>query len=849
MKGITAFMIEIFLLVLTVSLFLIFLDPIRRIFASGKPSTSTPPMFSSSTTTFDYSTYLLDPNPVDIDQYDNYNTDLCKKLKNALKYVVMTGRPYKVDEIAYGSDLISSVPFPFIGNCVNEILETEIANGLNQTVCDFNTITTNQYDPASLASPYGGVSDSTKLSFDNCFYRKISYNSLFYSYTGPDENLNHAPDVVNLFYSPDYLYIRNGDYSHYDDSIDPPIVNVNAFNNAYNGPGRLKIYVGDAQSKNGDCTFNIYFCPRPAIAKSVENSTISIFNLFKDFELASLKFEFRPYYITDLSDSASVMRTIILLPPIMLPFTTDFSKKVYYWNYYDVDLDGDYDVSTILNAIKEGFYLNIKGKNYFFAQPHWDIARDVAIDKNRECWSSDYDDIINSGSVNDRTHSIRFNCGDDNVCKRQLRIRIAIRLDNLTRNIDSYDTFEELNYMSGFISFCDEGTIGTYCGDNMRDGSEQCDCGTTPDCSDEGGGDLGGYNCNNIPEHYIGGTLKCTNQCKFDTSSCTAPVCGNNIREGSEQCDCGTTPDCSDEGGGDLGGGSCGPVSCPDKCESYKEYRGGAGSGTLKCKPLGLNECKFDTSDCSACSYSSVKDCIYGCKDSSSCLTGVLGSCTEVWNVDSTEETHCANAWGSETCAGGACTCNSGTRTNTFEAYVWNYLRSAPGWCLFCGWPWPIANGYGQNYECLGAYGSLRPQGGWMELWDAGSSTKDYSQDTWGEVSCSGKDCTCSKGSVSTTFESYAWNSVRNDKGYGYQKVCLVSNPADGKKPIGGCTEFWDPQTSKWDLCKLPWGDGYCSGTSCLCSSGSKTAVMDGVFVWDGADRDWTYSYKRYCVL
>jgi hypothetical protein len=679
MKGITAFMLEIFLLVLAISLFLIFLEPIRRVFASEKPSTSTPPMFSSSTTTFDYSTYLLDLRPVDIDQYDNYNSDLCKKLKNALKYAVMTGRPYKADEIAYGSDLISSVPFPFIGNCNDEILETEIANGLKQKVCNFVQINTNS--PVG-RDDYGGITDAAGLSFDGCFYKTFSYSSLFGDYVGFKEDLNHASDAVNLFYSPDYLYIKNGDYSHHFTSFSfpfyPPfgyITNATAFDNAYNGAGRLKIYVGDAQSKNGDCTFNIYFCPRSAIAKSIENSTISIFNLFKDFELASLKFEFRPYYITDLSDSASEMFATLHLPIGYLDIT--FSKKVYYWNYYDVDLDGDYDVSTILNAIKEGFYLNIKGKNYFFAQPHWDIARDVTIDKNRECWSSDYDDIIKSGSVQDRTRSIRFNCGDDNVCKRQLRIRIAIRLDNATQNIDSDDNLEELNYISGFISFCDEGTIGAYCGNNMLDGTEKCDCGVTTSCTDEGGGDTGGVTCTSLK--YQSGELGCKpfgpDQCTFDTSSCVPFVCGDNTKNGFEQCDgfdfgtptqtctglgyksgtlackppsdpnnctfdtSGCVPHVCGDGikgpaeqcdGSDFGGKTCADLgytpTCPDKCESDKEYRTGSGGGvgSLTCIAAGLpGNCTFDTSGCLACTYATVKPCMYSCSsDNLNCNVG-----------------------------------------------------------------------------------------------------------------------------------------------------------------------------------------------------------------------------------
>lgn len=842
MKGITAFMLEVLLLLFALSLLFIFLDPMR-VFASGKPSTSTPPMFSTSTTTFDYSTYLLDSNPVDIDQYDNYNTDLCKKLKNALKYAVMTGRPYKVDEIAYGSDLISSVLFPFIGNCNDEVLETEIVNGLKQKVCNFKQIAINS--PVG-RNDYGGIPDTSGLSFDGCFYKTVSYSSLFGHDVEFEEDLNHAPDIVNLFYSPDYLYIKNGDYSHH--SVPPfvyqPLVyitNATAFDNAYNGAGRLKIYVGDAQSKNGDCTFNIYFCPRPAIAKSIENSTISIFNLFKDFELASLKYEFRPYYITDLSNSASAMRTTILFPHLGFS-TVDFSKKVYYWNYYDVELDGDYDVTTILNAIKEGLYLNINEKKWFFAQPHWDISRDISVDKGRECWSSSYDSIINSASSSDRSRSIRFNCGDDNICKGKLRIKIAIRLDNVTTNIDSSDNLNDLDYVSGFISFCDEGSVAQYCGNNVKDGAgtEQCDCGATSSCTDEGGGDTGGATCTS--EKYQSGELQCTASCKFDYSKCVPYVCGDGVKNGFEDCD-----------GYDFGNppATCGPASCPDKCQGDKRYTVGNASGTLKC----TSSCKFDNSDCSACTYRFVDECTFGCKDSKDCNPGLLGTCTIVYNDKSEKDQgyYCMNAWGAANCVGNICSCNSGSYVDVFNAYMWNKDKGWPTCvCLppfsNCCWPWAIGNGYGYVEGCWGTYGSLRAAGGWMNVTTSDSKTWDYSSINWGASSCDSSGCKCTVGTVATAFESYVYNNFRGDKGYGHQEVCLASGTSGGERTIGYCTQYYDPQSFKLDYC-LAWGDAYCSGSLCSCSKGSIKLVFYDVFAWDAADKDWTYSWLYYCTV
>ena len=377
---------------------------------------------------FDYTSYILSNNPIDLSTYDE-----CKNLKNAIKYAIITGKPYKVDEIAYGNDLSSSINLPFIGDCPEEDIEIPIGVGINQTVCRFKPISVNNIVGAGI----GGISDASLLDFDNCTFIYNQYYTLLLLNLGPKvEELNFNPGTINIYNSSEHFYVKNGDYSHY-----PSINNNTALSNVYNGPGRLKIYVGNATSDNGECKFNIYFCPRPAIAKSKVNSTISIFKIFRDLEIYDLPS--LPYYIRDFSKDNTYLTM------------AGYTKEVYYWNSYDFKLDGDYRVETIINAIKAGLYLNVHSK-YFFDHPHWDISRNFAIDINAECWNAGFDNLMKSSSAYERTRSIRFNCGSDDTCSGDLRVKIGIRKDYRTDiDADGDGKNDKITYISGVISFCD----------------------------------------------------------------------------------------------------------------------------------------------------------------------------------------------------------------------------------------------------------------------------------------------------------------------------------------------------------------------------------------------------------
>ncbi|HWB81924.1 MAG TPA: hypothetical protein VG755_43475, partial [Nannocystaceae bacterium] len=91
------------------------------------------------------------------------------------------------------------------------------------------------------------------------------------------------------------------------------------------------------------------------------------------------------------------------------------------------------------------------------------------------------------------------------------------------------------------------------CGNDMVDGSEQCD-----------GADLNGADCTSIG--FDAGTLACNSGCVYDTFDCIIYICLNNTIDPGEFCD-----------GSDLAGADCvsegfplgGELACTDSCDDY----------------------------------------------------------------------------------------------------------------------------------------------------------------------------------------------------------------------------------------------------------------------------------------
>jgi hypothetical protein len=151
------------------------------------------------------------------------------------------------------------------------------------------------------------------------------------------------------------------------------------------------------------------------------------------------------------------------------------------------------------------------------------------------------------------------------------------------------------------------------CGDSFISGAENCDStGLWP---------LNNQTCMTIPGGFTGGNLACSGTCTWNTSSCTSPaVCGNGVKEGSEECD-----------GSDFGGATCATVL-------------GAGyTGNLSC-----NACAIVSSACVApptCGDTT-------CNGTETCETcpGDCGACCGNGTINSGEDCDGANL-GSATCA------------------------------------------------------------------------------------------------------------------------------------------------------------------------------------------------------
>jgi len=120
------------------------------------------------------------------------------------------------------------------------------------------------------------------------------------------------------------------------------------------------------------------------------------------------------------------------------------------------------------------------------------------------------------------------------------------------------------------------GVAGNNNNENTNDNGNEGDGGTDPNCGngtldpgeDCDGVNLGGASCAGLG--LGSGTLACTSDCNFDTSSCTdVPACGNGVIDVPEECD-----------GTDLGGQTCEGL--------------GYGQGTLACAA----SCVFDLSGC-----------------------------------------------------------------------------------------------------------------------------------------------------------------------------------------------------------------------------------------------------------
>lgn len=227
-------------------------------------------------------------------------------------------------------------------------------------------------------------------------------------------------------------------------------------------------------------------------------------------------------------------------------------------------------------------------------------------------------------------------------------------------------------------------SVTTLCGNGERDPGEACD-----------GADLGEQTCSS--QGWDGGKLECTANCLFDNSNCTSDttICGNGVKEPSEECD-----------GNDLGGQTCismgwdgGALTCAQNCalnqsqctndnpmpcgngvkEAGEQCDGndlggqscasqGWSGGTLTC----LANCSLSASGCcnNECAGGEAK-----CQSSSTTVT--CGDFDQDACLEFGAPKDCNNG---QTCSDGTCGCKAGNEAQ-FEVLDYTYPNWGPVGC------------------------------------------------------------------------------------------------------------------------------------------------------------------------
>ncbi len=144
------------------------------------------------------------------------------------------------------------------------------------------------------------------------------------------------------------------------------------------------------------------------------------------------------------------------------------------------------------------------------------------------------------------------------------------------------------------------------CGNGTRDPGEQCD-----------GADLGGETC--VSRGFPGGVLACDADCEFDTSGCTAAVCGDGLVAAGEVCDpggiAGSPPNLGGKTCQSLGFSAGGSLVCLPDCTAVVTSPHCSLSVALRCRTA---------DDCPA-----AESCVAGCVQCGNGFVDIDEECDE----------------------------------------------------------------------------------------------------------------------------------------------------------------------------------------------------------------------------
>ncbi len=369
---------------------------------------------------------------------------------------------------------------------------------------------------------------------------------------------------------------------------------------------------------------------------------------------------------------------------------------------------------------------------------------------------------------------------------------------------------------------CDPATLkcvaaDTFCGDGVRTGAESCD-----------GKDLGGKSlCSDVDPTYDGGTLSCSDDCKWNYQRCCKDACSV---KGSKQCSGGVEKTCDVDPStgclGWVGATQCvcdaGGVACKvsDTCGNGKresseacdksdlngktcttvdpKFAGGALSCSASCY-YDLSGCCQNDLGCSAvgghCDASSLITCT---KNAAGCLVATPSVCANGCDVDHCVGDPCAGVScnGHGSCVGGGCQCTGG--------WSGSNCGTPPAPCAGVN-----CNGHG---SCVG--GGCQCTGGWSGSNCSTPPDPCAGVNCNGHGSCAGGGCQCTGG----------WSGSNCSTP---PDPCAGVNCNGHGSCVGGgcqCTGGW----SGWN-CNTPPdpcagvncnGHGSCAGGVCQCTGG-----------------------------